>query len=434
MSLRNPPRCTSSSSSSSSGRSRSSSTGALSTTARAAASAAASDHPSRDFRWEYDIGCATLPGTDPDRPQKVNQDGFFFFQGTTATATATATTLDENDEDDDTRIVVIGVMDGHGLQGQQVVQFLQRQLPVRLQQYLGLVRGGTADNASIADPGPQEFMELMEQQRNDLVELGHADRSELQRSTTNGGLPQALVHAFLAAQLDARMDSTIPTGRSGTTCVVGVVVERLGVDSGSRLQLHTACVGDSRAIHWTKNSSDDDNNSHWNKRTVQSLTRATTVQLPNERDRIEQCQGRIDSCGNVFYGPVGIAMTRSLGNAVLLRAGVLPIPMLTEIELSHGGPVNSKLDTMHDSLDSNYVSHYICAGTDGVFDVLSNEQVMDIIDACVSDESSSSSLDMAAEEVCRQARMAWLADLPIETNVDDVTCVILRCSRGSDAI
>jgi hypothetical protein len=36
-------------------------------------------------------------------------------------------------------------------------------------------------------------------------------------------------------------------------------------------------------------------------------------------------------------------------------------------------------------------------------------------------------LDEAAVEVCRQAQLAWLTDLPMETRVDDATFVILQC-------
>ena len=53
-----------------------------------------------------------------------------------------------------------------------------------------------------------------------------------------------------------------------------------------------------------------------------------------ERARIESCpQARIDGRGNVFWGPVGIAMTRALGDAILLRAGVLPWPIVERYEL-----------------------------------------------------------------------------------------------------
>ena len=45
------------------------------------------------------------------------------------------------------------------------------------------------------------------------------------------------------------------------------------------------------------------------------------------------------------------------------------------------------------------------------------------------------SMNLAARAVCSKAREAWIADLPIETKVDDITCAIARCTimagRGS---
>ena len=71
-----------------------------------------------------------------------------------------------------------------------------------------------------------------------------------------------------------------------------------------------------------------------------------------ERARIESCpQARIDGRGNDFWGPVGIAMTRALGDAILLRAGVLPWPIVDRYELP----------TMETG-----IQYYVCAGTDGV--------------------------------------------------------------------
>ena len=49
-----------------------------------------------------ELGSATLAGTDPDRPQKVNQDGRFVFQNWSK---------DESPR----RMTVVGILDGHGL-------------------------------------------------------------------------------------------------------------------------------------------------------------------------------------------------------------------------------------------------------------------------------------------------------------------------------
>jgi serine/threonine protein phosphatase PrpC len=294
-------------------------------------------------------------------------------------------------------MTVVGVMDGHGVKGHEVTQFLQKQLPIRLQQCLGLFLDGEFNRIQEAD---DEFKDLLERQRQDLLDLANADPAELSVQDHQDPVARALKEGFLAAQLDARRNSTIPTGRSGTTCVVCAVVEHK--DS---IVVYTATVGDSGAILASRNKYGMN---------IQPLTRATTVDMPTERLRIEGCKGRIDGSGNVFYGPVGIAMTRSLGNAVMLPAGVLPLPIVQRFEFSKTPP-----DTSFDE-----PSYYICAGTDGVFDVLPNERVIEIIEATV---ASSGTLQAAANEICVQAKKAWLADLPIEPRVDDITCAIIKC-------
>jgi len=44
---------------------------------------------------------------------------------------------------------------------------------------------------------------------------------------------------------------------------------------------------------------------------VMALSIETTTGVEDERKRIEDGEGRIDGSGNVWYGPVGIAMTRA---------------------------------------------------------------------------------------------------------------------------
>ena len=51
-------------------------------------------------------------------------------------------------------------------------------------------------------------------------------------------------------------------------------------------------------------------------------------QLPKAQGSIRG-EGKIDSGGNIWYGPVGFANTRSLGDAVMLRARVLSTTYVT---------------------------------------------------------------------------------------------------------
>lgn len=361
--------------------------------------------------WSYDFGCATVPGTDPDRPQKVNQDGYFTMRGEILeqhlqTPQAPATRTDECTN----ACMISGVLDGHGLKGHEVVQFLQHQLPACISTELRLQQNSAPKTNTTEDAN---IHEQMNKQRDDLLQLGKANLNEMQAADLdNDTVSQALVSAFLAAHLYAKTNSSVPASRSGTTCVVNLV----SATTSGHLILYSATVGDSHGLWITSHGIDD---IPW---TVQRITTATTVSIPSERDRLERCEGRIDGNGNVFYGPVGIAMTRSLGNTVMLRAGVLPIPVVTRYNLTHNHPNDS----------TNCPTHFVCAGSDGVFDVLSDATILQIIKTSL-DASHKVSLQDVAQEVCHQARLGWLAGLPIETKVDDATFVILQCS-GDRAI
>jgi serine/threonine protein phosphatase PrpC len=352
----------------------------------------------------FDYGCVNFAGTDPDRPQKVNQDGSFH-----------SPTCDIGNGK---CITLFGVMDGHGLKGHVLVQYLQQQLPLCLIEYL---RSALVD--PLADPGvdcvssPQLPLHLLKQFKQDLIEFGHADPMELylQANAMNTSLSkndliirQAIVDAFLTVQYQAGQNPNVPSSRSGTTCICCILIHE-----NDALRLYTAAVGDSRAILLSKPSSLK------SPRWILSLTEATTVKLTTERNRIMSCESRIDLSGNVFYGPVGIAMTRSLGNSVMLQAGILPIPIITVETLS--------------ASDAHY---YICVGTDGIFDVLSNEQVAKIIEESVGGPHENGETSMPrksiqdiAKDVCNRARLAWLDDLPILPKVDDITFAILDVIR-----
>jgi serine/threonine protein phosphatase PrpC len=334
------------------------------------------------------VAGGNIPGTDPDRPQKVNQDAHFYLQ--------LHHDKSRNDNSNVTTMTtILGVMDGHGSKGQHVTSFLQTRLPIRLRQYLARSHRNSSSSSSGSAEEDKEYRELLEQQKSDLINLGNADPSDFESSDP---IAQALIDAFLAAHLDARRDESVPTGRSGTTCVVCVITVQEEENDGVMTMVHTGFVGDSAAILVQAGES--------NGAAIVALTSKTTVDgMVDERARINRSGGRVVN-GNVFYGPVGIAMTRALGDAVMLRAGVLPIPMVTR----------------HEVVRATHSPLYICAGTDGVFDVLSSNQIFQLI----ADGSDERSLHDAVALVCQSARDAWLADLPIEPKVDDITCVIAQ--------
>eukprot|EP00971_Amphidinium_carterae_P101528 2009647-Amphidinium_carterae.1 len=192
-------------------------------------------------------------------------------------------------------------------------------------------------------------------------------------------------------------DSTVPAGRNGCTCIVGWLEE---VEDSDKQKLHVAHVGDSRAV--CLYCSGD------GKSQARPLTRETTVEsMADEKARIEACEGQIIN-NNVFYGPQGIAMTRSLGNVVMMRAGVVPTPLVESFELSK--------ETV------------LVFATDGVWDVLSNEQVAEIVHEGMVEEGRTT--QQTAERLSDEAKKAWIGTLPLLDDVpkvDDITCLVVQC-------
>jgi Protein phosphatase 2C len=343
--------------------------------------------------WNFAVGCATLAGTDPDRPQKVNQDGYFVLQGSTSKPQL-------NDDHKSDNVRVICAMDGHGRKGHVVVQYLQRQLARIVSHRLGLYATTTTDNISNGhDDSTESDSETLwdddspdriNRQIQDLTTWGHWNRTEEERDDGNNSesnavvVGKALMDSFLAAQRSAQDNPSIPSGRSGTTCILATV---LATTNDTTLDVYTATVGDSHAIAIAIPASPRDaqlhdscrtldNNAAW---TVQALSTPTTVpHMASERARIQASDGaaRMDDSGNVWYGPIGIAMTRSLGNSVMLRAGILPVPIVSRYTSPRLATTPQPcIGDGEQSLDLEPpLSYLVCVGTDGVFDVLSHER------------------------------------------------------------
>jgi len=306
-----------------------------------------------------DIGSANIPGSDPDRPQKVNQDAHFHC----------------SIESGGKELMVAGVMDGHGLKGHVVTQYLQKRLQERIRD---IYLNGLSNNDYEA------YTTMLD----NICKLGNVKPEFFIQEE---GFSKTLMDSFHLAHLDARLDPDVPAGRSGSTCVV------CGIEENGKMTV--ANVGDSRGVLVT----------HCDTGTVVTpLTNETTTQIPGELDRIQKCEGRVDARGNVFYGPQGIAMTRSLGNAVMLRAGVVPTPVISQVDLTP--KCNS----------------WVVLGTDGVWDVVPDEILVDIIQQNVQTNNACSAQSIA-DAITNEAKQKWLGDLPVEVKVDDISCIVIQC-------
>jgi serine/threonine protein phosphatase PrpC len=327
---------------------------------------------------EIQIGVCCRKGSDPKRPQKVNQDAYFHavFHS-----------------DDSESYFCAGVLDGHGLKGHIVSEYFANQLLLQLHINLEITLGkkihfnGGSNHApfTAANVSAAEF-------EKQVLQIGGLEPGEL--SSERSLIYQAIIKSFHCSHLAAMQDPSIPAGRNGATCVM------IFIDFATE-KLHVAHVGDSRASSVSLNGE---------KSQCIPLSVATTVKVEDERKRIETEEGSIRG-NNVFYGPVGIAMTRSLGNAVMLRAGVVPTPLFESFPLPQP-------------------NERIVIATDGIWDVMTNEAVALVLCA------NGNNVEVASRMISDEARRKWLGDLPIidEETIDDITCMVLHMRRRQWAV
>ena len=287
-----------------------------------------------------------------------------------------------------------GVMDGHGAKGHPATSLLVEDIPSMLSEELLLLDDDVEDIPSMLREELLLDNNVSNEKCNDEKALKELEAklemfANAEPVKTRNRIEQLLIRTFRRAHVHAVMSSDVPAGRSGTTCIVCVL------DHECSHALHVATVGDSRAILWNKNNDE-----------IRVLSQETTTRLPEELARIQQCEGRVDSMGNVFYGTVGIAMTRALGDAAMLRAGVIPTPIVRTFELQSKS------------------CHRIVTATDGVFHVLDNNEVKDIVDNAL---STNENVQHAADVLAEEAKRKWIGTWPIESNVDDITCTVVQC-------
>lgn len=103
---------------------------------------------------------------------------------------------------------------------------------------------------------------------------------------------------------------------------------------------------------------------------------------------------------------MGIAMTRALGDAVMKRAGIIPTPEITCLDL----------DKEFDNCNGKCTVR-VLIGSDGIFDVVKNEEA--------NAQISGTSLQQGCEQLVEEARRKWKAGLPMDVRIDDTSVVSL---------
>jgi serine/threonine protein phosphatase PrpC len=101
---------------------------------------------------------------------------------------------------------------------------------------------------------------------------------------------------------------------------------------------------------------------------------------------------------------LGLAMSRSLGDLVVHKSGCSAEPEIIE-------------HTIEDN------DEFLVMATDGVWDVMDNNQVVQLVHNFVSKSNNDWNANDAASAVAKYARGRWERMSPM---VDDITCIVIK--------
>ncbi|CAN6242190.1 unnamed protein product [Urochloa humidicola] len=344
----------------------------------------------RSIRRRRPRGGAASPrgaSADGGRPAHTPPPGRIAGNGTSASAAASLYTLQgkkgvnqdamvvwENfGSQDDT--VFCGVFDGHGPNGHLVAKRVRDLLPVKLSANLGRIgtaTGGTAPH------------------RIEDTDASRENEENGERPEFFTALRASFLRAFYVMDKDLKLHRNIDCAFSGTTAVT---VFKQGQN------LIIGNLGDSRAVLGTRHED--------NRLVAVQLTVDLKPNIPSEAERIRQRKGRVFSLSDesdvarvwlpTFNSP-GLAMARSFGDFCLKNYGIISMP-----------------DVSYHCITEK--DEFVVLATDGVWDVLSNDEVVSII-------SSAPSRVSAARFLVESAQRAWRTRYPT-SKTDDCAAVCL---------
>uniref|UniRef100_A0A1D1XCP6 protein-serine/threonine phosphatase n=1 Tax=Anthurium amnicola TaxID=1678845 RepID=A0A1D1XCP6_9ARAE len=273
--------------------------------------------------------------------------------------------------------VFCGVFDGHGRNGHMVSKLVRDLLPslVLSQREALLLADGDYDAEGAGDAESS---------------VDFDDCSVSSSPEMFDEWKEACISAFRAMDRELTQHPDLDCCYSGTTAVT---VIKQGKD------LIIANLGDSRAVLGTLSEGGDP--------MAVPLTTDLKPSLPHEAERIQRNNGRIfalrdePNIARVWLPNgdyPGLAMARAFGDFQLKKYGVIAVPQVFYRRLT--------------SRDQ-----FLVLATDGVWDVLSNEQVVSIV-------WSARSREQASRAVVDAAVRAWRRKFP-SSKVDDCSAVCL---------
>ncbi|KAL7142170.1 hypothetical protein ABFS83_08G106000 [Erythranthe nasuta] len=282
-------------------------------------------------------------------------------------------------------VTFCGIFDGHGPHGHLVARKVRDTLPLKLSSFMNSAESKkNRSNANCCNGDT----------KSDVVDPVVKDTS------VESLWREAFLKSYKSMDKELRSHPNLDCFCSGSTAVTLV-------KQGSNLFM--GYIGDSRAILGSKDSNDS--------MVAIQLTVDLKPDLPREAERIKRCKGRVFALQDEpevqrvwlpFDDAPGLAMARAFGDFCLKEYGVISIP-----EFSH------RILTDRDK--------FVVLASDGVWDVLSNEEVVEIV-------SSVATRASAARTVVESAAREWKSKYPT-SKMDDcaVVCLFLDGKMDSES-
>lgn len=252
---------------------------------------------------------------------------------------------------------LFGVFDGHGVNGHHVSDFIKSTLPRNI-----------------------------------------SSKIEIQGESTDSKLNTLIKLSFHKTSRELNLQNNIDISYSGSTCVAVIIRNDLII---------AANLGDSRAVLGRQ---------HPRGCIAMDLTIDHKPDLKHERNRIESAGGRVDtyrSTKGESYGPYrvwlrnqntpGLAMSRSFGDSVVARVGVISEPEVSFHRISGQ-------------------DKFVIIGSDGLWEFISSQEAVEIVTANIS---------MPPELICdilvSEAASRWRKN---EDMVDDITVLLVMLTSA----
>ncbi|CAO2813306.1 unnamed protein product [Amaranthus hypochondriacus] len=285
-------------------------------------------------------------------------------------------------------VIFCGVFDGHGPHGHLVSRRVRDTLPLKILSLLNSSPGKEGGSSGTYSNGGLQS------------EAAAAEKNDSSEDNISSLWRDIFLKSYKAMDKELRSHPNLDCFCSGSTAV-SIVKQGSNLFMGS--------IGDSRAIMGSMDSNDT--------LIAIQLTVDQKPDLPREAERIKQCKGRVFALQDEpevsrvwlpFDDAPGLAMARAFGDFCLKEYGVISVP-----EFSHRTLTDKDL--------------FIVLASDGVWDVLSNEEVVEIIFNAPSRAS-------AARILVESAAREWKLKYPT-SKMDDcaVVCLFLDGKMDSES-